>query len=242
MAEYKKRQFLGGEIMNEPVDFKAIEDSISCIDGIVNVKIVGEGSNITEIHVLSNRSKAPKLLVRDIETLIKARFGIEIDHKKISVVSFDLEEPPQETAVSYERPILWGVGWKKSGDNFQADVEIKLVDKIYHSTLTSKTWDQRERCSLIAQAVIDCINQIITTQLFCLRSVTVHNYCEFDVAVCLVDYRNFGKTEGTLIGTALLRDEIYETVARSALDAVNRKVNYYYSFQQEKLEKSASEH
>ena len=50
-------------------------------DGIINVKIVGEGSNITEIHVLSNRSKGPKLLVRDIETLIKPRFGVEIDHK-----------------------------------------------------------------------------------------------------------------------------------------------------------------
>lgn len=219
--------------MSEPVNFKAIEDAISCIDGIINVKIVGEGSNITEIHVLSNRSKGPKLLVRDIETLIKARFGIEIDHKKISVVSFDLEEP-HETAVTYERPILWGVGWKKTGENFQADVEIKLVDKIYRSSLTSKAWDQRERCSLIAQAVIDCMNQIVATPLFCLRGVTVHNYCEFDVAVCLVDYRNFGKTEGTLIGTALLRDEIYETVARSALDAVNRKVNYYYhSFHRE---------
>ncbi len=219
--------------MSEPVNFKVIEDAISCIDGIINVKIVGEGSNITEIHVLSNRSKGPKLLVRDIETLIKARFGIEIDHKKISVVSFDLEEP-HETTIAYERPILWGVGWKKTGENFQADVEIKLVDKIYRSSLTSKAWDQRERCSLIAQAVIDCMNQIVATPLFCLRGVTVHNYCEFDVAVCLVDYRNFGKTEGTLIGTALLRDEIYETVARSALDAVNRKVNYYYhSFHRE---------
>ena len=242
MAEYKKRQFLGGEIMNEPVDFKAIEDSISCIDGIINVKIVGEGSNITEIHVLSNRSKGPKLLVRDIETLIKARFGVEIDHKKISVVSFDLEEPSHETAVTQERPILWGVGWKKTGDNFQADVEIKLVDKVYRSCLTSKAWDQRERCSLVAQAVIDCMNQIVATPLFSLRGVTVHNYCEFDVAVCLVDYRNFGKAEGTLIGTALLRDEIYETVARSALDAVNRKVNYYHSFHQENLEKNVSEH
>lgn len=71
--------------MDVPIDFKAIEDSISCIDGIINVKIVGEGSNITEIHVLSNRSKGPKLLVRDIETLIKARFGVEIDHKKLAL-------------------------------------------------------------------------------------------------------------------------------------------------------------
>ncbi len=228
--------------MNESVDFKTIEDSISCIDGIINVKIVGEGSNITEIHVLSNQSKAPKLLVRDIETLIKARFGIEIDHKKISVVSFDLEETPQETTLTYERPSLWGVGWKKTGENFQADIEIKLLDKIYRSSLTEKAWDQRERYFLIAQAVIDCLNQIIAAPLFYLRGVTVHNYCEFDVAVCLVDYHNFGKNEGTLIGTALLRDEIYETVARSALDAVNRKLNYYHSFRRENLEKNTSEH
>jgi len=178
---------------------------------------------------LSNRSKAPKLLVRDIETLIKARFGIEIDHKKISVVSFDLDEAVPEAAVAFDRPILWGIGWKKTCENFQIDIEIKLVDKIYRSSLTEKTWGQRDRYCLIAQAVIDCMNQIVTTPIFSLRGVTVQSYGEFEIVVCLVDYRNFGKTEGTLVGTALMKDEVYETVARSALDAVNRKVTYCFA-------------
>jgi len=229
-------QILGGEIMDNPVDRKTIEESIHCIDGVLNVKVVGEGSNITEIHVLSNRSKTPKLLVRDIETLLKARFGVDIDHKKISVVSFDLDETSPDANVPFERPILWGIGWKKSREYFQVDIEIKLDEKIYRSSLTEKVWSRREHFALIAQAVIDCMNQIAATPLFTLRGVSIQKYSDFDIAICLVDYRNFGKSEGTLIGTAILREDVYETVARSALDAVNRKVNYCSSSIREQTE------
>jgi len=72
-------------------DWKTIEEAIRSIEGVINVKVVGD-EEIKEIHVLSKPSKSPKLLARDIETLLQARFSLDIDHKKISIVAFDLEE------------------------------------------------------------------------------------------------------------------------------------------------------
>ena len=85
-------------------DWKTIEEAIRSIEGVINVKVVGD-EEIKEIHVLSKPSKSPKLLARDIETLLQARFSLDIDHKKISIVAFDLEEEKKE---SWLRPVLWG--------------------------------------------------------------------------------------------------------------------------------------
>ncbi len=76
--------------MIEVGDWKAIEQAIESIEGIINVRVVGE-EEIKEIHVLSKPSKSPKLLARDIETVLQARFNLAVDHKKISIVAFDLE-------------------------------------------------------------------------------------------------------------------------------------------------------
>ena len=61
--------------------------------------MVGD-EEIKEIHVLSKPSKSPKLLARDIETLLQARFSLDIDHKKISIVAFDLEEEKKRELVA----------------------------------------------------------------------------------------------------------------------------------------------
>lgn len=213
----------------DSVDFKAIQEAILGIDGILNVRVVGENSEIAEIHVLSNRSKAPKLLVRDIETLINARFGVEIDHRKISIVSFDVEDSSKEKSTVFERPVLWSIGWKKSLGNLQIQIEIKLGGKIFPSTVSESIWNHRDRHYMIAHAVIECMHQITGIPFFVLREVCVQKHGEFEVALALVDYRNSLKDEEILVGTALVKEDVYESVARATLDAINRKIFCHFS-------------
>ncbi|MFY9188640.1 MAG: hypothetical protein WAO22_05195, partial [bacterium] len=53
---------------------------------VVSVRVVLDDTNsIQEIHVLTGRSRGPKQIVRDIESVLLAQFNTPIDHKKISV-------------------------------------------------------------------------------------------------------------------------------------------------------------
>lgn len=207
------------------LDVKALEKAIECLDGVLNAKVVGETS-VEEVHVLARPRKSPKLLVRDIETLFKARFGIDVDHKKISVVTFDIEE---ETKWFVPRLILWGLGWKKTPDTVQVEVEVKLGERIYKGVATENASRVRSHAFLVARATLNCLNQIVGDTLFMLHNVSTHHLGEIEVVLTFVDYARAGarKEEDLLVGTALVREDIYEAVARATLDAVNRKLVFH---------------
>ena len=203
-------------------DWKAIEEAIGSLEGVINVKVVGE-EEIKEIHVLSKPSKPPKLLARDIETLLQARFNLAIDHKKISIVAFDLEE---EKKASGLRPVLWGLSWKKNLQIFQVEVEIKLADKLYRGVATGSASSSRTCYSLVVQATLECLNQRIGNLVFAPRGVLVQRFGELEVVLAFVDC-NIPRKEETLVGATLVKEDIYQAVARAVLDAVNRKLIFY---------------
>jgi len=82
------------------VSIEDIEATLSQVAEIKAARVVAspEG-HIQEVHVLALPTKSPKQLVRDIESTIMARFGIPIDHKKISIAQLGHE------AVSVEREL-----------------------------------------------------------------------------------------------------------------------------------------
>ena len=72
------------------VDFNSIEEYqelLSKIPGILNVRIIADADNntLTEIHVLSNTSRSPKQIARDIQSALLASYNIRMNHKIISI-------------------------------------------------------------------------------------------------------------------------------------------------------------
>ncbi|MFN3282831.1 MAG: hypothetical protein ACK40Q_01165, partial [Pseudothermotoga sp.] len=67
------------------VDVKKLESIISQISGVTAVRVVPDGDNLREIHVIADSAKNPKQIVRDVETAILASTGLRIDRKIISV-------------------------------------------------------------------------------------------------------------------------------------------------------------
>ena len=56
------------------------------LPGIVSAEFVfGEEDSVRELHVLSTEKRTPKQIVRDIESAMMAKFGVQIDHRLISV-------------------------------------------------------------------------------------------------------------------------------------------------------------
>ena len=73
--------------MQEITDLRIeLDQLISRLSGVVAARaVLDEDDAVTEIHVLSDLSKSPKQLVRDIQSAAMALLGIDLDYKMISV-------------------------------------------------------------------------------------------------------------------------------------------------------------
>jgi hypothetical protein len=68
------------------MDIHELEETLARLPAINAVRIATDGDRVSEVHVLASPEKAPKQVVRDVQTLALARFGIDIDRRAVSVV------------------------------------------------------------------------------------------------------------------------------------------------------------
>jgi hypothetical protein len=61
------------------------EASLRSLRDVQAVSILAEDQNIREIHVLASPGRSAKQLVRDVETCLRTRFQMGIDHRVVSV-------------------------------------------------------------------------------------------------------------------------------------------------------------
>ena len=68
-----------------------LEQDLLRVPGVRSARVIG-GDTPTEIHVVTTSKRSPKQVVRDVQSLAAAGFGIPIDHRIVSVVQLD--DPP----------------------------------------------------------------------------------------------------------------------------------------------------
>ena len=64
------------------------EELLASLPGVISARILeSDGGGIGDVHVLTATDVPPKQTVRNVESALIARFGIRIDHRKISVAT-----------------------------------------------------------------------------------------------------------------------------------------------------------
>ena len=63
-------------------DWKSL---ISRLPGVLGVEFTLTDGVVREVHVLSDQSRGPKQIVRDVQSAMLAKFQVELDHRIISV-------------------------------------------------------------------------------------------------------------------------------------------------------------
>lgn len=82
-----------------------VEELLRTLTGVVSVRLVAKpGSDIEEIHLLTNYDVTAKQTVRNVESALLAHFDLEIDHRKISVAQTSNPPTPATAPVSPPRP------------------------------------------------------------------------------------------------------------------------------------------
>lgn len=207
-----------------------IEAALSEVGEIKAARIVAapDGS-IAEIHVLALPTKAPKQLVRDIESTIMARFGVPVDHKKISIALLGRDAIKDEPAVpdrpSVVRPRICSINATVSGVQASASVTLEIGGTEFIGTASGPA-SKTGRARLVALATLDAVSQYTDATIsYALEDVAIVPLGREKVAVsCIALVSGFG--EQHFSGSSLVRQNDNDSIVRATLDAINRRMGF----------------
>ena len=69
---------------------EAVEQALDGLRDVRSAKVIADGGgSILAVHVVSSSERSAKQIARDVESVLVAKLGIAIDHRKISVAQMD---------------------------------------------------------------------------------------------------------------------------------------------------------
>jgi hypothetical protein len=209
------------------VRLRNLEADISRVAGVSSARVVGDDVP-REIHVVATVERPPKQVVRDVQSLAAARFGISIDHRIVSVVQMDKDEPlpvvveeeDDSGRLVIDRVVLASKGrsgWVRVGLRWP-DGEVTEGAGVAGATRESRA----RGASLAVQQALEPVmttndvsldvDQVLINQLGVADSVTVK----------LMWHE--GRRSTALVGSALIDDDVASATVRAFLQAINRKI------------------
>lgn len=211
-----------------------LEDALRLIPGIQAVSIVTTGDAVpTEVHVLASPGKPAKAVVRDVQSLAMASFNQEIDHRIISVVQIgdapalidlDLPDAPAEPAEPspLRRPVISAVSMLTSEQEVTATVSLRVGHDVHDGTSTgSSARSQRPR--LVAMATLDALRELLGMRCE-IEAAQVADAGAHQIALVVLSLTVPRVGQQLLAGTAVVRADPADAVARSVLSALNRQL------------------
>lgn len=223
------------------VSWPDVERTLCRIPHVTRAHVVRDTSDrVRELHIVATGGKPAKQLVRDVQSVAMASFGVDVDRHVVSIVQLD-DEPERRDPVDPGDP----------PDEPEAP-ELREVRKVRERTLLSgmTVQSQQARCSLsvvlqwagreaagsasgtvrglnrlAAQATLDALEKLHpAVSIGELEGVEVRHVGAGRVALVSVAQRSTN-VDDVLIGTANVHTVgEFDAVARAVLDAVNRRL------------------
>lgn len=208
------------------VDIKEVDNYqglLKKIPGIINTRIiVGDDGKLTEIHVLSDLSRGPKQIVRDIQSALLVSYNLSVDHKIISVAQVE----DNNFGIRDFRLKIDSIQIFSRSGKIEARVLLKKNDQIYEGTAVGGNSD-KGRLRVVAEATQHAIHQFLKKDfLFVLTDVVRFSLAERRaIGVSILHFTKQG--EEYLSGSAFIHNDENETVVKATLNAVNRRLTTY---------------
>jgi hypothetical protein len=208
-------------------ELRELEDELCRLDGVLAVRVVGDrNGRPIEVHVLADQSKPAKQTVRDIRAVAQTIFGLELDHRIVSVAQLD----SAAEHIAEDAPPALPPRARVSRVNFEAqgvraDVRVVLVDgDLEYSGYAEGSVAAVARPQLVALATLDAVRQADSAaEAIHVVSADITRVGPTRVAVVSVVYVE-PPVELFVSGSAVVRQDRDEAVARAVLDATNRRL------------------
>ena len=209
-----------------------LEDALRQIPGVRAASVVtGPDAVPQEVHVLATPGKAAKQVVRDVQSLAMAQYDIDIDHRIVSVVQIGEDEPSLEVVRTEEaepeeqvtRPAIAAIMVRSSGGLIETTVSLAVGDQVYEGTVEGHA-GHSHRARLVAMATLEAVGELLGHPCD-IESAVVLPVGSRDVAVCVLTMTVARAGEQVLTGSAAVRGDEADAVARSVLAALNRQLS-----------------
>jgi hypothetical protein len=227
----------GGTAAAEPA---ALEAAILRIQGIQAARVVaGPGGRVSEVHVLAGRERGAKQLVRDVQSVILTNFGVDIDYRTVSVVQLEEISPPSAPAaqaleqtehtpapappiqMDSTRPAIVRLNTETSGFTTEVKIGVSVGGSeragIARGPSTSGL-------RLVSGATVDALGEMLHASAVEVSSAELMTVGLVQLAVVVLRLAT-SRGEQLLTGSAIVRKDANDAVARATLDALNRVLN-----------------
>jgi len=196
-----------------------IEKHIMKLPDVLSCRLKRIQDQIVEIHVLSTFGRNPKQISRDIQSLCMAAYDIEVDRKIISVAQTYSDEQYISSRVLFKE-VSHHV---KESQISEVRVTIGFSEEEKTGFVTGVNSKSNNNRMAVA-ATIKALSEIfkLSSQLVLeeVRVVEISGEEAVLVAICVMN----GFDEEIVVGTALLKRSLNESIVRATLDALNRKI------------------
>ncbi|HKX73972.1 MAG TPA: hypothetical protein VJR05_01115 [Acidimicrobiia bacterium] len=200
------------------MNLREFEEKVKRLPGVEAARVVGNGSTITEVHVLTDTNKAAKQIVRDIQTLAQAAFGMALDRRVVSVVQL-----PDSDLAQGDRPVVIDVAEQLDGSRSNVAVSLAWHGDTLIGEVTGAAANTT-RLRLVAEATLEALRQgLQAATAFAIASVDVPTLGNRQVAIAQVVIVSEG-VERLMVGSALASGDVSRAVVRAVLDALNRHI------------------
>lgn len=208
------------------LELQELERELCRLPDISAARIVVDESGLpVEVHVLALPGKHPKQVVRDIQSVALASFGIELDRRIVSVVQFGNDSTAGAASrTALPRTVIGGITAETNGLRSLVRVTLQRGDQeavgFAEGSIAAAT-----RHRLVATAALDALRQLDpVAECLDVDSAQVMRAGTHEIAVVTVVFV-VPPGEHLVSGSAVVRaHQEADAVARAVLDATNRRL------------------
>ena len=200
------------------VDTDSWKALVNRLPGVLGVEFHLENGAVREVHVLSDQSRSPKQIVRDIQSALLAKFQLELDHRIISVAQIPAPFHERSRRLIFERLDL-----VSSRDGASVTVTLRQGDDVYEGHAQCDL-SSPARVRAFARATVEAINSPLSASCrFSMENVRSTSLGERPAVLVGLLLKADGKTE-PLLGACYAGEDANAAVILATLDAVNRRL------------------
>ena len=202
------------------MDTKIIESFLNRINSVITSRIVEEEDQIKEIHIVSDTTRNPKQIARDVESIMVSQFDLNVDYKMISVAQIQGDACILKTC----RLKLCSIENKSKSNTFTSTIVLEKDGEFFEGS-SSGIATSNNIMRIISLATINAIESCCGLKnIFAIEEIAKLMVSGKETIVVYITAL-VGDQEFLVCGSAVTAKNSGELAVKSVLDAVNRIVS-----------------
>lgn len=190
---------------------RALERALAALQGVRRARVETDDYGITGVRVLVVPERAIKETIDEVRGTAQSEIGVELEPARIQVLSSTELEAGRRAG----RRKLSSLSTQRSDDHFKAQVTLELEGDALVGEVEVPVGLPSQYHS-VARAVLEAIDDLLD-RTFDVNSVDVLSLGDSELVVVSLA----GEVE-LLLGSALVKYDEYDAIARATLHALNR--------------------